>query len=117
MRKPFCMIWETFDCCDGVECDTFEDAKAEAIECLMNWQVEERNNHPLDINEWTDKDIDDWDYFIANMSARVSELNENGDYENDIDDEWFPSYEDEKEIGWLPYEKLKVLENSVLKRK
>lgn len=105
-KKPYCMICETDSDCDGVEYDDLESAKDGAIECLVNWQVDERNRHPIDYNDWTEQDIDDWNYFIDNCSARVNiYMPETDNYE------WYPSAEQEKEIGWLPYEELKELES------
>lgn len=111
---PFQMIWENEHCCDGIECMTLEEAKDHAINCLIEWQVDERNKHPHDITTWTEKDIEEWDMFISNCSARVVPYNEETEtYEND-EFEWYPSYEDEKEIAWLYYEELKVLETNSL---
>lgn len=104
------MIWENEHSCDGIDCVDFDEAKVAAINCLIEWQVEERQRHPFDITTWTEEDIEDWDMFIANCSVRVVPCD---DIENE-DAEWYPSTEEEKEIGWLYYEELKVLEISTI---
>lgn len=106
------MIWENEHSCDGIDCVDFEEAKAVAINCLIEWQGDERQRHPIDITTWTEKDIEEWDMFIANCYVRVDLYDDN---ENEIG-EWYPSTEKEKEIGWLYYEELKVLEISIEER-
>lgn len=98
-RKPFCVMFDTDSFCDGFECDSFEYAKDEAIETLIDWMVEEYSNWEDDDNHIpTEQEKENWDYMIYNCSVYVEKYNEDTD---EYEDYWYPSDEELKEIGWV----------------
>lgn len=75
--------------------DTLECAKSCAMDVLMEW---------MDFFDPTIEPSpaeDAWNYMIDNCSVRVMELDpETGEYE----DEWEPSDDDFRNVGWLHWE-------------
>ena len=103
-RAPWKVIYDTEHFCDSVNTNSFEEAKDIAIGILVDWLCDELSRYPIDLHEWTEDQIEDWDYFIGNCSVSVSKYHP---MEDEYEDEyWIPSYEDEKEIGWMYYEEL-----------
>ena len=41
-RAPWRMMFETDNTCDGIDCASFEEAKANAEDTLVNWMAEEQ---------------------------------------------------------------------------
>lgn len=107
-RKPFLLVIDTDSCCDGCECDTFEQAKEGAFDNYYWWMCE--------VATWKDKDNptdeekEDWNYMIYNTSAWVKKYNPDTD---EYEDYWNPSDEELEEIGWCLWEEHKKKENSI----
>ena len=99
IRRPFCVTWETDSCCDGFDCDTFEEAKSDALETLAQWEMEEiatwKNKTP------TEEEKENWDYMIYNCVAYVQKYNPIMD---EYEEYWFPTDEELKEIGWVAFD-------------
>lgn len=98
-RKPYCVVWETDSFCDGMYCDSFEVAKDDAFETLIQWMCDEQS-------EWhgekpTKKEKENWDYMIYNSISYVQKYNEDTD---EYDEYWYPSEEELEEIGWKAYD-------------
>ena len=114
-HKQFCMIFDVGHTVDGVEFDTFEEARNDAIYTLENWIIEElvewkpeldANGIPMKYKP-TRAQIEAWDRMINTCSVCVVEWNDElGDWE-DPDDGWCPSYEEEEELNWMEWEGLK----------
>ena len=81
-RKRYTLVWDTDDCCDGVEFDSLEVAKADAEDILVNWAVEQMRDYPVDIRNWSEKQIEDWDYMIYNCSVYIIDNEIDGDYDD-----------------------------------
>lgn len=107
-RKPFCVVWNTDSFCDGMECDTFEEAKGIALETLINWEMEEFSAWKS--AEPTEKESEDWDYMIYNCESFVLKYDADKD---EYEDYWYPSDEELDEIGWCLWEENKKKENSI----
>ena len=104
VRKPWSMVWETESDCDGVGCGSFESAKALAEDLLVEWQVDKMSCYPIDLKDWTEEQIEDWDYMIYNYGTEIRKYNPDTDEYDSYP--YFPTYEFEKEIGWMLYEDL-----------
>lgn len=95
VRAPFQMVWNTDCCSDGIDCDSYEAAKAEAEDLLVEWMVEEgakwKNRTP------TPEQIDDWNYMICNCYTEIYKYNPATDGYEEVDG---LTYEDEERIGW-----------------
>ena len=96
VRAQYIMAFDMEDNSDGIEFDSFEAAKADAEDTLVEWMVEERNRwknvfHP------TEEELDNYNYMICNCSVWVAKYNPNTD---EYETEWEPSYEDEEALGW-----------------
>ncbi len=104
MGKRYTLIWDTDSFCDGSDYDSLEAAKADGLDVLINWMVEQAWDYPRETSEWTQKQIEDWDYMIYNCSVSVRD---NEQYnEEDFGEVWYPSDEECKEIGWVLYEEM-----------
>jgi len=102
-HKPFGVVWDSINCVDGFECDTFEGAKSDALEILSNWVWEERREwkdpmHP------TEDEIDNYDHMIAECYVEVRKYNEEKD---EYEEYWVPSVEDEHKSGWMYWDEVK----------
>lgn len=100
VRKPWLCIFDTDCSCDGVECDTLEEAQSYAEDCLVEWATEEMSKWE-DINNPTEEEIDDYDYMIYNCASYVQKYDE---WTDKYEDYWYP---DEEKLGWLPWEEFK----------
>lgn len=103
-RAPWKVIYDTENFCDSVDANSFEEAKETAIEILVNWVNEELDHYPVDFNEWSEEQVENWDYFIYNCSVEIVKYNPITDEYDGYD--WELSDEDAKEIGWMLYEEL-----------
>lgn len=97
-RKPFCVVYETDSFIDGFECDTFEEAKDDAIKTLVQWMVDEQSDWKSD--NPIEEEKENWDYMIYNCSSYVKKYNADTD---EYEDYWYPSAEELEEIGWILY--------------
>lgn len=96
------MIYDMEHTCDGIDCDSFEEAKARWEDCLTEWMTETEMEHP--------GDADAWDKMIYNCSAWISQLNEEtGEYE----EYWHPTYKDEQELGWVEWEQYSKIRQAI----
>lgn len=96
VRDPWIMVWDTDDTCDGIGCPSFEYAESEAIDTLVMWMTDARNEWN-DVFNPTDEELDDYNYMICTSSVYVQKYDPMTD---EYEDYWGPSYEDEEEIGW-----------------
>ena len=108
-KAPFMMVWDTDSCCDGIECESFEEAKADAEDTLIEWACEE-------MRDWngmpTEEQIESYDYMYYNCSVRVDKYNPDTD---EYEEYWSPSYEDEKTLGWQEWNDIKETYEAYLK--
>ena len=115
VRKPWRMSFETDDNADGVDLDSFEVAKADAEDTLVQWMVDARSCWK-DVFHPTEKELEDYNYMICNCSVRVDKYNPHTD---EYETEWEPSYEDEEALGWkeLTMEDIRAEETSMKENK
>lgn len=114
-HKKYCMVFDVGHTVDGVEFDTFEEAKNDAINTLENWIVDEQVgwNFETDsdgvsvIPHPTEKQIDSWDTMINDCSVYVVEWDEENNCWEDCDNAWYPSSDIENELNWLEWSELK----------
>lgn len=110
-HKLFSMVYDMGDTVDGVEHDTFEAAKDDALETLANWVAEEQKCWKVDENGTphpTERQVESWDKMIEDYCVYIVRWDdEANDYES-CDDAWYPSSEDEKDTDWLYWEELKA---------
>lgn len=95
-RSPYHMIYDGDSFCDGVDCESYEEAKDQAEECLVNWMVEERETWK-DIFNPTEKELDNYNYMICNCCTWIEKYNPATDTYEEYGG---LSYEDEERIGW-----------------
>lgn len=96
VRDPWLVLWDSGDCCDGIGCQSFGAAKNEALDTLIMWMTEARNEWD-DVFDPTDEELENYNYCICNSSVEVQRYNPMTD---EYEEYWFPSYEDEEGIGW-----------------
>lgn len=96
VRDPWAVVWDTSDFCDGIGCPSFEYAKSDAIDTLVMWMTEARNEWE-DVFNPTDEELDNYNYMICNSCVYVQKYDPMKD---EYEDYWSPSYEDEESIGW-----------------
>jgi hypothetical protein len=96
VRSPYQMIFDTDSCCDGIDFESFEAAKADAEDTLIQWMVEERSEWE-DLFHPNDEELDNYNYMICNCSVWVGKYNPDTD---EYEEEWSPSYEDAEALGW-----------------
>lgn len=109
-HKRFKMIFDGGHFVDSIEFDDFDGAKNDAIETLILWMSEECYYWEHDENgvpHPTEAQIENWDTMINDCCVYVVEWDEETGEWEDMDDAWFPSYEDEYEIGWMEWERCK----------
>lgn len=114
-HKQYCMVFDVGHTVDGVEWDTFEEAKNDAINTLENWIVDEQSKWSFDIDDDgisviphpTDKQIESWDAMINDCSVYVVEWNDEDGCWEDSDNAWYPSSEIENELNWFEWTDLK----------
>ena len=95
-RAPWRMHWDTDDCCDGIDFESFGAAKCNAEDTLIEWMTQFRA-------EWedcfcpTEDELDDYNYQIWNCSVSVTKYNPDTD---EYEEYWSPSAEEEEQLGW-----------------
>lgn len=108
-HKPYCMIFDLGDMCDGIEFDSLEEAKCNMEDTYINWEASEcmewswENGRPAP----TPEQIETWDRMIDECACWIVEWNEETGEYGDIDDASFMSEEDLESIGWKYWEELK----------
>ena len=96
-RAPYRMVWDNDSCCDGIDCESFDEAKAQAEDTLVEWMVQERN-------EWkdpfcpTEDELDNYNYMICSCSCSVYKYDPDADEYEEAEDAL--DYEAEESIGW-----------------
>lgn len=83
--KKFRCIYDGDSFIDGIDCETFEQAKALAEDILCDWEAEV-------------VDDEEHDYMVYNCMTWAEEYDEDTGTWNDI---WYPSDEFLKSIGWV----------------
>lgn len=99
-RKEYCMCWSTDDCDDGIEFESFEAAKNDALDTYIIWMIEEDRNWKFvdGIPCPTKEQIDSWDYMIDNCYCHVAKWSSEDNAYSDI--VWEASDEELNAIGW-----------------
>lgn len=101
-RAPYRMAWDTDNCCDTIPRDSFESAKADAEDTLINWASDEMSGWDAE-NGPTEDQIKSWNYMIFNCGVQVERYDPATD-EYDV----VYSFSDQElhDMGWDEYEKL-----------
>lgn len=108
-RQPYLMVYDMGHTVDGIEFESFEAAKEDALDTLIEWQMQQieqyKNIHGPE--DWpaalTQEQREDWNYMVGNCSVQVQKYNPDTD---EYEDYWEPSYEDEKQVGWVYIEEM-----------
>ena len=101
-RKQYMTTFSTEHFCDGCEFDDFDEAKASAI----NWLIECMNGmyNAIGMPEaWTESQREEWNYMIDTTYAYV-EKRAYGDPDVLWEDCWLPTHKELEDIGWKMYE-------------
>ena len=104
VRAPYRMIFDIGHTVDGLDFDSQEAAKNDALDTLAEWMCQftvENGISKVYPYEWTEKQQEDWDYMIYNFSVCVAK------YDPETDEYitcWSPSAEDERSVGWMTVE-------------
>lgn len=97
-RAPYKMIWDTDNAVDSDDCETFEDAKAAALNVYEGWMEGEwmgwKSEKP------SAKNIEDWNYMIYNCCCYIVKYDPETDEYTDADDAYYLSDEELEAIGW-----------------
>jgi hypothetical protein len=116
-HKRYCMVFNTEDCTDGIEFDTFEEAKIDMEETYVNWRINEMSSWKTDENGNpcpTPEQIEGYDYMIDNCCCYISEWDEESGCYNDMDNSYWMPDEELEEIGYVEWDKLKKQCNNTL---
>ena len=100
--KQWLTTYSTDHFCDGVEYDTFEEARAMAIEWLIECMHDMFGAIGMP-ETWTESQKEEWDYMIESTCAYVEKRTEedpNVLWEN----YWDPTDQDLEQIGWISTE-------------
>lgn len=97
------VLWDTDNVCDFFKSPSFEQAKCDALDLLIEWETQE-------MSEWnnlqpTQEQIERWDYMIDNCSVEVIRY-----YKPNIDDceeVWEPTQADLDRVGWKYWDQIK----------
>ena len=103
-NPPWLMVFDLGHTVDGIGFDSFEAAKEDALDTLIEWEAET-------MSDWkssnpTEDEIEHWDYMIYSCSVEVQKYNPEKD---EYEEYWSPSYEDEKLVGWMEWKELQKL--------
>lgn len=105
METPYKVIWDNGDCCDGFECDTFEEAEARAWDIYDGWA--EDGYYELARGDFSEEAIEDWNRMISECCVEIYKYDaETGEYEEC----WSPSEEDFEKVGPYGWYELTTLE-------
>jgi hypothetical protein len=110
-HKKYCMVFDMGHTIDGVEFDSFEEAKADMEDTYINWMVEECHNWKMvdGVPHPTEKQIEDYDYMIWNCGCWIVEWNDElGEY-GDVDYGYALSQEELEALGWMEWNKFAKL--------
>jgi hypothetical protein len=110
-RAPWRMVLDTDNDVDGVDCDSFEQAKIDALDTLIEWATEQCSGYDAEVRNWTEKQRDDYDYMVYNCSVAVYKYNPNTD---EYEHYWTPTYKDKEEIGWCTCDILEKRQNQYI---
>ena len=112
-RQPWMMVYDLGHTVDGIGYDSFEAAKEQALETLVEWQVQQISEFKniQGPEDWpaalTQEQREDWNYMVSECHVEVQKYNPDTD---EYEEYWFPSYEDEKQVGWLYIEEIEKME-------
>lgn len=96
--KRFHSVWDAEHWTDGMDYDSFEEAKADCLETLATWMI----GFWLEHKALDQKTAEEWDSMIYGCSVWVGE----GDSPDDIKEVWSPSEKELFELGWVEFDKL-----------
>lgn len=96
-KAPWVMVFDTEDTTDGIDFESFEAAKDDALETLVKWMIWERQEWTAGVFCPTEDELDRYNYMICNCSVWVSKYDPMTD---EYEEYWSPSYEDEESVGW-----------------
>ena len=94
-KAPWKMVWSNEHSCDGVECESYEEAKYAAEDTLIEWMSEMYCDWSADGP--TKEQIDDWNYMVGECYTEIYKYDPDTDEYVEVD---ALSYEDEEKIGW-----------------
>lgn len=94
----FSVVYDGGSFIDSFCASTLGDAKAAALDVLLEWECSFHQDNPGKLSEWSEDVQDEWDRMIYECSVFVKDGN------NEI--AWEPSDEDYDFLCWQPYEEL-----------
>lgn len=109
-HKRYCLVYNTFDTIDGIEFNTFEEAKANMIDQYINWEIEETEKWKVENNELkpTGQQIDSWNAMVDECWCSIVEWDKKKEKYEDPDDGYTLSARVLDEIGWKWWEELEI---------
>ena len=107
-RAPFRVHWSTDTWDDGADCESFEQAKCDAEDTLVEWMTQECAEWAYDLGEDgaaiprpTQEQRESFDYMIYNCGVSVEKyIPETDCYETT----WSPDENELAELGWTPFD-------------
>lgn len=96
VRSPYRMVYDGNCFIDGTDYGSLEQAKADALDTLVNWMIEARQAW-ANCHCPTEDELDEYNNMICCCCTYVQEYNQETD---EYDDYWYPSEEDLEQIGW-----------------
>ena len=109
VRAPYQVVWNTDDCTDGFGSESIEAAKNEVMDTYLKWKVWCQEEWE-DIYYPTEEELDDYNYMINENYAYVQKYNPDTD---EYEEEWWPSDEDLKKIGWEEIESVEAWQEMI----
>lgn len=104
MKNPeWMVIWDGDSFSDSWYCESFEEAKNDAIDTLIEWQMQMVADH---LNLHSKEFIDSYNYMVTHCETHVKHREpipvpeDTDDDDMGWEDYWYPSEQDLKDIGW-----------------
>ncbi len=98
------VFYNTDSFCDSFKSSCYEQAQEDALDALINWSLQERDNWVNNVP--TSEQIESWNHMIESSCVTVCRRFPAISRE-EYEEIWRPSDSDLDHIGWVYYEKLK----------
>jgi len=112
MEAPYKVIWDNGECCDGFECDTFEEAEARVWDIYDGWA--EAMYYELVNKDFSDEALEDWNRMIFECWVEIYEYDPDTDRYEEC---WFPPDADFEKVGPFGWNELTTLDGLFEKAK
>jgi len=106
-RSTWHVIYDMDDCIDGYDTTSLAQGKSDVLDTFLQWMYNEqslwKNGKP------TKRQIEQYDNMIEVFNCYVAKYNPMTD---EYDDYWYPSDDDLRRIGWMPWKEMEAMLNA-----